>query len=239
MSNQFNLNKVFTYKFWIICLCCLFIQSCQKEENTFNPCSIHFQYDPYTPASKSLDWIPYFENQELLFSNNKGVTIKLKRVINNEIAESLKSFFKIRCPHDSLQTSIIDYTTFEYRNQFIVTEGETTLLAIDIHVDVILDNQNSNLVDVKLADILILDFKIKKSGGNETTSTVLQFPILDRGYKEALAFGYIFYSSILLNNIFFTEVFSNYENNEQLRVYYSIQGLLGFEIQGDLFIKIN
>lgn len=218
---------------------CVFLLSCNKEEPVYNACLRHFQLEALTPATKSLDWIPYSENHVLLFSNDKGSIIKLTRMNLNEIRESLKSFIKIPCPNDSLQTTYIDYITFEYQNKFIVTEGNTSLSEIEMNVDVILDERNSNLDDPKLADILKLNFRFKKPGQAESTLKVLEFPILDRGYIDALSMGYLYHPSVTLHSKSFAEVFTNYENDEQIKAYYSINGLLGFEMQGDLFVKIN
>jgi hypothetical protein len=230
-------NRTCSYAFTV--LFCLTLLSCNKDDQVYNACLKRFQYENLIPSTRSLEWIPYGENQVLLFSNDKGSIIKLIRKSYNEVNESLKSFIQIPCPNDSLQTAYIDYSTLEYQNIFVVAEGNTTLTEIDMNVDVILDEKHSNLDDAKLADILKLNFKFKKSSQVELNQKVLEFPILDRGYTDALALAYLFYSSVILHSKSYSEVYTNYENEEQIKAYYSINGLLGFEIQGDLFVKIN
>jgi hypothetical protein len=128
--------------------------------------------------------------------------------------------------------SSIYYTILEYQNKFDVIEGNTNLSAIDINIDVLLDEKTSDLDDAQLADVLKIIFHFK----NAIPYLVLQFPILDRGYATALENTYEFQSSLSLRNKTFTRVYFNYENNEELKAYYSESGLLGFEIQNELFL---
>lgn len=216
----------------------IFFTSCRNEESVYNPCLKHYQTEDFRPSNVSLSWAVFLDHQNLIFENENGEQTKFTVTTANEITESLKSLFIIVCPEDSFQTSEVNYKTFEYLTICNKTEGKTSLNAILVHLDVILDELHSNLDKVKLADIVNIDFRVKPNGSSDSTTTrILEFPVLERGYKDALSAAYLHLDSIQLNHQVFYDVYYNYDNSEQLKVYYSRAGLLAFQIDGELFVK--
>jgi hypothetical protein len=211
--------------------------SCSPDDSVYNPCLTHLRIDNPRPSQHSLNWMPAFGGPQLIYQTLSGKEITLEPSTEQFYRESLHSNFNISCPQDTSQISKVDYTSLEYQNVYYVSSPIGQLAAIQISLDVLVDELNSDLDDIKLVDFLKIDFIIRLSSSTTKSVRVLQFPVLDRGYIQSFPYDYKLHNSIQLNNINYRNVFSNYEINEQILVYYNDSGLIGFEFDGEIYTK--
>ncbi len=236
-ENMLNLLRIYLKRLkreGIILLFLMYL-SCSQEEADYNPCLVNRRIEDPRPSQHSLEWLPDFSNGQNIYGTNSNEKINFESVFHQEFSESLQSSFKIQCPQDSTQCSKVNYTSFEYINSYNVSSPTGNLAAIKISLDVLVDELNSNLDDIKIFDYLKIDFIIRLSSSTYKTIGVLQFPVLDRGYEQMFPYNYKFLPSIVLNNTIYKNVYCNYENVEQLKVYYNETGLVAFEINGTLY----
>jgi hypothetical protein len=215
------------------CSVLVFLNSCQSDQQPYEPCSTPAQLGNFRPAYQSLDWIPFSDQQEILFTNESGDQLIIKLFKNNVLSEIIPMQFKLKCTEDSLKQRIVLYNTFKFQNSFEVIQGNSILKLIDLNVSVILDEQKSTLDNPHLADVL--EFTLY----DPQATTVLEFPILDRGYRDVLENNFIFNDEIYLGKKLFSEVYSNLPNGRELDIYYSMEGLLAIGIRGSLYVKNN
>lgn len=213
----------------------LIFKHCKTDEEVYNSCKKRYQLEILLPATSSLDWVPFNENKELFFSNAAGKKMRLKQQQFHQLEESKNSHYKIPCPRDSMQFSSVYYSTHRYVSTYIFEDTSLNIQSLDIFVDVLLDELTSNLDKFNLLDVLEVEAQQIKP---QTNLQLLEIPILDRGYHNALLTGSEFYSSLILNQQNFTNVFVNYENSEQIKIYYSPQGLVAFEIEAQLYTRL-
>ncbi|MBK6545605.1 MAG: hypothetical protein IPG12_10100 [Saprospiraceae bacterium] len=210
--------------------------SCSLEDTPYNPCSKVYNTETLQVASRSRDWVNFTKLQELKYINQFNDTMMLTVTHLFEPVDGNSLQFKILCPEDSLQMSVVNYSTRVLFSKLTNSTKFSKLLAIEFSLDVVVDETKSNLDDIQMADVLQIYIQLKNPPLDPKRILVLQIPILDRGFQDALLGTYAFFNTIKLGKYQFANVYSNYENEDQLKVYYSNQGLIAFDIENNLFV---
>jgi len=204
--------------------------NCMPSDSGFDPCSRHYELDSLEPAEASTHWIPYFTGQ-MLQAKSLAIGVIPFRVDSVPILiNSERSFFEIPCYEDSLKINRVFYTSLMYQCKLINLSKLLAVREIHISLYVLLDELNSKLDKLKLADILEVDFILSEAGQSNTKRMVIQFPVLDRGFANTFKSNFKFDPELILGGKIFKNVYSNYEINDKLKVYYSDLGILGFEL---------
>ena len=208
----------------------LILTNCNVPESDFEPCSRHYELESLRPAEVSFDWIPYHSGQILIASSQTGATCPFRVDSFPIISKSERSFFEIPCYEDSSKTNQVFYASRVYQCKLI---NQTALVAIrEIHITlyVFLDELNSQLDQLKMADILEISLVINNGTQADEKVHTLKFPVLDRGISNLFKSNYAFDPELIVAGKKLQQVYSNYETNEKYKIFYSVQGLLGFEL---------
>jgi len=208
----------------------LILTNCNAPETEFEPCSRHYELESLEPAGVSTQWIPYHSGQILLASSQTGAACVFKVDTYPIISNSERSFFEIPCYEDSSKTNQVFYSSRVYQCKLI---NQTALVAIrEIHITlyVFLDEKNSQLDQLKMADILEISLVINNGSQAGEKVHTLKFPVLDRGISNLFKSNYAFDPELIVAGKILHQVYSNYETHEKYKIFYSVQGLLGFEL---------
>lgn len=208
----------------------MILTNCNTSEFEYEPCKRHYELESLKPSDHSMDWIPYHTGQTLIATNQSGSTIPFKVDSFPVISKSDRSFFEIPCYEDSSQTNQVFYSSFIYQLKLI---NQTEFLPIrEIHITlyVFLDEINSRLDQLKMADILEIYFVSNNGNPLDEKIRTLRFPVLDRGVSNIFKSNFRFFSNLIISGKNFEQVYTNYEINEKFKVFYSDKGLLGFEL---------
>lgn len=215
---------------WALGFCALFLTNCNALESEFEPCSRHYELEALKPAEFSTNWIPYHNGQILVAKNQSGSTIPFRVDSFPMISKSERSYFEIPCYEDSSKTNQVFYTSMVYQGRLINQTASFAIREIHITLYVFLDEINSQLDQLKLADILEIAFVLNNSKPSGEKVLTLRFPVLDRGISTLYKSNYTFYPELIVAGKKLQQVYTNYEINEKFKVFYSDQGLLGFEL---------
>ena len=209
--------------------------NCSNSDADFDPCTRHYELEALKPAEFSNQWIPYFKGQILQAKSNNAAPIPFQVDSFPILIHGDRSFFEIPCYEDSTKTNRVFYSSLAYQCKLVNQSKLLDLREIHISLYVLLDELESKLDKLKLADILEIDFVLMDTGISNTKRFILQCPVLDRGFANAFKSNYKFDSNLTLNGKTFLNVYSNYELADKFKVYYSDQGILGFEMPDGSF----
>ncbi len=225
------LFRILTFRWNRFCVVLISIfWACNQEGSLSNPCTRHFELESLKPSDYSKVWLPYQTGQNLIFRNNQSETMLFLVDQTNVPLKSDRKVFYVPCYEDSTQLNDVYYTDLSYQTSWINKDSTSNLRSILIERSVIIDDQTSRLDQLNLADILSIRFHLRLPDRSVYEFGVLQFPVFYRGYTHALKSSYSYSSSVEIAGMIFQNVYSNYENNEHLKVYYTENGLVGFEL---------
>lgn len=208
----------------------LILTNCNAPETEFEPCSRHYELESLEPAEVSTQWIPYHTGQILQASSQTGPSCTFKVDSFPIISKSERSFFEIPCYEDSLKTNQVFYSSKVYQCKLINQTAWLTIREIHITLYVFLDEKNSQLEQLKMADILEISLVINNGTLPGENVHTLKFPVLDRGISNLFKSNFAFDTELIVAGKNLQQVYSNYEINEKYKIFYSAQGLLGFEL---------
>lgn len=211
-------------------LCGMILINCNTSEFEYDPCKRHYELESLKPSEHSTNWIPYHTGQTLFFTDQSGSTIRFKVDSFPIISKTDRSFFDIPCYEDSTKSNQVFYSSLVYQAKLINQTAFFSIREIYITLYVFLDELNSQLDQLKMADILEISFVLNNSNPPDEKILILKFPVLDRGVSNIFKSNYTFFPELIVAGKKLQQVYSNYEINEKFKVFYSDKGLLGFEL---------